>query len=137
MYGWHLWYTLNLISDNDLSIRIDLLTSIFRTFLALRSYSSGAYGIWICFFSMNNSWVFHGYCCDASRLFLWFQKPPNELSMNNSLLFLARADKILNHELLMNSSWIVHGSENRFYTMNSSWFTHEQFMVMNFRKAIF
>ena len=42
---------------------------------------------------------------------------------------------ILNHELLMNSSWIVHGSENRFYTMNSSWFTHEQFMVMNFRKA--
>ena len=47
----------------------------------------------------------------------------NELSMNNSLLFLARADKILNHELLMNSSWIVHGSENRFYTMNSSWFT--------------
>ena len=61
----------------------------------------------------------------------------NELSMNNSLLFLARADKILNHELLMNSSWIVHGSENRFYTMNSSWFTHEQFMVMNFRKAIF
>ena len=42
---------------------------------------------------------------------------------------------ILNHELLMNSSWIVHGSANRFYTMNSSWFTHEQFMVMNFRKA--
>ena len=42
---------------------------------------------------------------------------------------------ILNHELLMNSSWIFHGSENRFYTMNSSWFTHEQFMVMNFRKA--
>ena len=35
----------------------------------------------------------------------------------------------------MNSSWIVHGSANRFYTMNSSWFTHEQFMVMNFRKA--
>ena len=32
----------------------------------------------------------------------------NELSMNNSLLFLARADKILNHELFMNSSWIVH-----------------------------
>ena len=42
---------------------------------------------------------------------------------------------ILDHELLMNSSWIVHGSANRFYTMNSSWFTHEQFMVMNFRKA--
>ena len=43
-------YTLNFISDNDLSIRIDLLTSILRTFLAPRSYSSGAYGIWICFF---------------------------------------------------------------------------------------
>ena len=37
----------------------------------------------------------------------------NELSMNNSLLFLARADQILNHELLMNSSWIVYGSENK------------------------
>ena len=53
----------------------------------------------------------------------------NELSMNNSLLFLARADKILNHELLMNSSWIVHGSENKVFIpwivhgllMNNSW----------------
>ena len=87
------------------------------------------FGIWICFFY---PWIIHEYF--MGTFVIW---ETNELSMNNSLLFIARADKILNHELLMNSSWIVHGSENRFYTMNSSWFTHEQFMVMNFRKTIF